>query len=203
MRQRRASAASRSKLVICAARWSTSACASSSRGFAGMSKEQTKPSESLVQELLNERRSLKVAVERLKLELADAQSGSGGPDPHLGELREEIERLRYQLASARAEANQLCDERNGLRRVPLHVRVVLADKQKDDSCDPPEKVGEDDVGLAVAGRGPWLTSHRRRFAGGRWGHLRHGSISSCWMAAAGQIMGGLPRKRHSSGEFGS
>src|SRR5207245_2834938 len=86
-RQRRASAASRSKLVICAARWSTSACASSSRGFAGMSKEQTKPSESLVQELLNERRSLKVAVERLKLELADAQSGSGGPDPDLGDAR--------------------------------------------------------------------------------------------------------------------
>ncbi|TMG61716.1 MAG: hypothetical protein E6H86_11585 [Chloroflexi bacterium] len=80
-----------------------------------MSKEQTKPSESLVQELLNERRSLKVAVERLKLELADAQSGSGGPDPHLGELREEIERLRYQLASARAEANQLRDERDELR----------------------------------------------------------------------------------------
>jgi chromosome segregation ATPase len=80
-----------------------------------MSKEQTKPSESLVQELLNERRSLKVAVERLKLELADAQLNSGGPDPHLSELREEIERLRYQLASARAEANQLRDERDSLR----------------------------------------------------------------------------------------
>jgi chromosome segregation ATPase len=80
-----------------------------------MSKEQTKPSESLVQELLNERRSLKVAVERLKLELADAQSNSGGPDPHVRELREEIERLRYQLASARAEANQLREERDALR----------------------------------------------------------------------------------------
>jgi septal ring factor EnvC (AmiA/AmiB activator) len=80
-----------------------------------MSKEQTKPSESLVQELLNERRSLKVAVERLKLELADAQSNFGGPDPRVGELREEIERLRYQLASARAEANQLREERDALR----------------------------------------------------------------------------------------
>jgi len=80
-----------------------------------MSKEQTRPSESLVQELLNERRSLKVAVERLKLELADVQSNSGGPDPRVGELREEIERLRYQLASARAEATQLREERDGLR----------------------------------------------------------------------------------------
>src|SRR5437879_13781742 len=113
MRQRRASAASRSKLVICAARWSTSACASSSRGFAGMSKEQTKPSESLVQELLNERRSLTVAVEGLELELADAQSGSGGTDPHLGELRGRIKRHRYQLAAARGHAQQLLDRRNG------------------------------------------------------------------------------------------
>ena len=35
-----------------------------------MSKEQTKPSDSLVQELLTERRELKVAVERLKLQLS-------------------------------------------------------------------------------------------------------------------------------------
>src|SRR5437879_4105931 len=115
MRQRRASAASRSKLVICAARWSTSASASSSRGFAGMSKEQTKPSESLVQDLLAERRELKVAVERLKLELADAGAVASGPDPRLRELQEEIERLRYQLASARAEATQLREERDDLR----------------------------------------------------------------------------------------
>ena len=86
-----------------------------SQGFAGMSKEPTKPSESLVQELLNERRSLKVAVERLKLDLADAQSSTGGPDPKLRELQEEIERLRYQLASARAEVNQLREERDELR----------------------------------------------------------------------------------------
>ena len=94
-----------------------------------MSKEQTKPSESLVQELLNERRSLKVAVERLKLELADAQSSSGGPDPHLGELREEIERLRYQLASARAEANQLRDERDALRTgIEKAIQQMSADE---------------------------------------------------------------------------
>jgi len=71
-----------------------------------MSKEQTRPSESLVQDLLAERRELKVAVERLKLDLAD---------PRVRELQDEIERLRYQLASARAEANQLREERDELR----------------------------------------------------------------------------------------
>ena len=80
-----------------------------------MSKEQTKPSESLVQDLLVERRELKVAVERLKLELADAGAGTSGPDPRLSELHEEIERIRYQLASARAEATQLREERDELR----------------------------------------------------------------------------------------
>ena len=81
-----------------------------------MSKEQTKPSESLVQDLLAERRELKVAVERLKLELADSQSSGGGPDPRVRELQDEIERLRYQLASSRAETTQLREERDELRR---------------------------------------------------------------------------------------
>lgn len=80
-----------------------------------MSKEQTKPSESLVQDLLAERRQLKVMVERLKLELAEANPGGGGPDPRLKELQDEIERLRYQLASARAEASQLREERDELQ----------------------------------------------------------------------------------------
>ena len=80
-----------------------------------MSKEQTKPSESLVQDLLAERRELKVAVERLKLELADAGANAGGPDPRLRERQEEIEPLRYQLASARAEVTRLQEERDELR----------------------------------------------------------------------------------------
>jgi chromosome segregation ATPase len=80
-----------------------------------MSKEPGKPSESLVQELLSERRALKVTVERLRLELADAQSTAGGPDPRLRQLQDEIERLRYQLASARAEAGLARDERDELR----------------------------------------------------------------------------------------
>jgi septal ring factor EnvC (AmiA/AmiB activator) len=80
-----------------------------------MSKEQTKPSESLVQELLTERRELKVTVERLRMELAEVQTSAGGPDPKVRELQGEIERLRYQLASARAEAGQMREERDELR----------------------------------------------------------------------------------------
>jgi hypothetical protein len=82
-----------------------------------MSKEPNRPSDSLVQDLLTERRELKVAVERLKLELADAQTagGGGGPDPRAKEMHDEIERLRYQLASSRAEANNLRDERDALK----------------------------------------------------------------------------------------
>ena len=80
-----------------------------------MSKEQTRPSESLVQELLAERRELKVAVERLKLDLEDAKSSGGGSDPRVKELQDEIERLRCQLASTRAEVTQLREERDELR----------------------------------------------------------------------------------------
>ena len=80
-----------------------------------MSKDPHKPSEALVQELLAERRELKVAVERLKLELADSKGGAAGADPRLKEMAGEIERLRFQLASARAEANVMRDERDELR----------------------------------------------------------------------------------------
>ena len=80
-----------------------------------MSKEPAKPSESLVQQLLVERRELKVAVERLRLELAEAQATTGGPDPRVSELQSEIERLRYQLASTRAEAGLMREERDELR----------------------------------------------------------------------------------------
>ena len=80
-----------------------------------MSKEPKKPSESLVQGLLAERRDLKVALERLRLELADVQSASAGPDPRVSGLATEVERLRYQLAQARAEAGLLREERDELR----------------------------------------------------------------------------------------
>ena len=80
-----------------------------------MSKEPDKPSESLVQELLSERRALKVTVERLRLELADANTTAGGPDPRVRQLQDEIERLRYQLASVRADAGLAREERDELR----------------------------------------------------------------------------------------
>ncbi len=81
-----------------------------------MSKEPTKPSESLVQDLLAERRGLKVALERLRLELEDVRSTSGGPDPRVRDLSAEVERLRYQLAQARAEVGLLREERDELRQ---------------------------------------------------------------------------------------
>ena len=42
-------------------------------------------------------------------------ANAGGPDPRLRERQEEIERLRYQLASARAEVTRLQEERDELR----------------------------------------------------------------------------------------
>ena len=81
-----------------------------------MSKEPTKPSESLVQQLLAERRELKVAVERMRIELDDVRSTSGGPDPRVRDLTAEIERLRYQLAQARAEVGLAREERDELRQ---------------------------------------------------------------------------------------
>ena len=92
-----------------------------------MSKEPTKPSESLVQELLTERRALKVAVERLRLELAEVQTTSGGPDPRVRELQGEIERLRYQLASARAEAGLMREERDELRAGVEHALEQISE----------------------------------------------------------------------------
>lgn len=80
-----------------------------------MSNEPTRPSETLVQDLLAERRDLKVAVERLRLELEEARRSSAGPNPRLRELESEIERIRYQLASARAEAGLMREERDELR----------------------------------------------------------------------------------------
>jgi chromosome segregation ATPase len=81
-----------------------------------MSKEPTKPSESLVQELLAERRELKVALERMRIELEDVRGSTAGPDPRVRDLTAEVERLRYQLAQSRAEAGNLRDERDELRQ---------------------------------------------------------------------------------------
>ena len=80
-----------------------------------MSSEQKKPAESLVQGLLAERRELKVSLERARMDLAEAREGAVRPNPRLKDQEDEIERLRHQLATARAEANVLRDERDELR----------------------------------------------------------------------------------------
>jgi uncharacterized coiled-coil DUF342 family protein len=56
-----------------------------------------------------------VALERARLELAEARGTAGGPDPKLAELQAELRRLRGQLDNARAEVNVLRAERDELR----------------------------------------------------------------------------------------
>jgi chromosome segregation ATPase len=91
-----------------------------------MSKEPAKPSDSLVQDLLAERRALKVALERSRLELEDAKGNAGGPDPRVAQLQSELVRLRTQLDDKRAEVNLLRTERDelrdGIERVLTHLR---------------------------------------------------------------------------------
>ena len=80
-----------------------------------MSSEPKKPAESLVQELLAERRELKVLLERARMEVAETRAGASGPDPRMKELETEVERLRHQLATARAESNLMREERDEFR----------------------------------------------------------------------------------------
>ncbi len=80
-----------------------------------MSKAPDKPAESLVQQLLAERRQLKVALERARLEVEDAKGTAGGPDPRVAQLQAELIRLRGQLDDTRAEVNLLRTERDELR----------------------------------------------------------------------------------------
>jgi len=80
-----------------------------------MSSEQKKPAESLVQGLLAEKRELKVLLERARMELDEARQGASGPDPRVKQLDDEVEWLRHQLATARAEATLLREERDELR----------------------------------------------------------------------------------------
>jgi chromosome segregation ATPase len=78
-------------------------------------KPAEQPADSVVQGLLTERRSLMVALERAKLELAEARGIASGPDPRLAQLQVELRRLRTQLDESRAEVNLLRTERDELR----------------------------------------------------------------------------------------
>ena len=80
-----------------------------------MSKEPAKPADSVVQQLLAETRQLKVALERARLEVADAKGSAGGPDPRVAQLQTELARLRTQLDDTRAAVNLLKTERDELR----------------------------------------------------------------------------------------
>jgi len=80
-----------------------------------MSKEPAKPADSLVQQLLSERRELRVALERARIEMEDAKGSAGGPDPRVAQLQTELTRLRTQLDDTRAEVNLLRTERDELK----------------------------------------------------------------------------------------
>jgi hypothetical protein len=63
----------------------------------------------VVQQLLAERRELKVANERLRLEIEEARAARGKPDRRLSILEEENRRLRQELAASRAEQELLLE----------------------------------------------------------------------------------------------
>jgi chromosome segregation ATPase len=63
----------------------------------------------VVQQLLAEGRELKIANERLRLEIEEARRAAGKPDRRLGLLEEENRRLRQELAAARAEHERLLE----------------------------------------------------------------------------------------------
>jgi hypothetical protein len=60
----------------------------------------------LVQQLLDERRQLMVANERLCLELDEAKSNSAR-NPRVRELESELRRLRHELEVMRSERDEL------------------------------------------------------------------------------------------------
>ena len=93
-----------------------------------MSKPPAAPADSLVQQLLAERRDLKVALERARMELEDAKGSAGGPDPRVSQLQAELMRLRMQLDETRAEVNLLRTERDELRNgIQRAISVIEAE----------------------------------------------------------------------------
>jgi chromosome segregation ATPase len=86
-----------------------------SRKPADPQQQLPQPADSVVQSLLAETRSLKVALARARIELEEAKGATGGPDPRVAELQAELLRIRTQLDDARAEVNLLRTERDELR----------------------------------------------------------------------------------------
>ena len=83
--------------------------------LAAMSEGVGSRSVAVGQGVRDARRGLKVGLERLRLELDDMSGTRSGPDPRVSGLTAEVERLRFQLAHARAEANLMREERDELR----------------------------------------------------------------------------------------
>jgi len=79
-----------------------------------MSTESKKPADSLVQQLLAERRSLLVLNERLKLELEEVRATVPAPGVQPRDLELEISRLQSMLETTRAEVEALARERDAL-----------------------------------------------------------------------------------------
>src|SRR5439155_4292649 len=180
-----------------------------------MSKEPGKPSESLVQELLAERRQLKVALERARLEVADAPAAcleredqadnpDDEPDDPPQKRQEEQDAGGDGGQHPKDDVDHQCcavdDSR--LSGVVLYVRVVLADKQKDEAADRWEQSpGKDRVQVLVAGRATWRCAHWRGLPWWRRRDLRHRFPPLMRLAICAPIIGLMPRKRHTRNKF--
>ena len=79
-----------------------------------MSTESKEPAESVVQQLLAERRSLMVSNERLKLELEEARAAVPTAGVQSRDLELEIARLQSMLETTRTEVEAMARERDAL-----------------------------------------------------------------------------------------
>ena len=67
----------------------------------------SQPAENVVQELLAETRRLRIENERLRQDIEDRDRLASGPDPRIGELEQENQCLRQELAAARSVRDEL------------------------------------------------------------------------------------------------
>ena len=71
--------------------------------------KRSEPEQSLIQDLLNERRELLIANERLRLDLEEVRARSHTRDPRVARMERENRALREELAAERARLEQLTD----------------------------------------------------------------------------------------------
>src|SRR5437773_1681438 len=164
-----------------------------------MSKKPGKPSESLVQELLAERRQLKVALERARLDhrhvrsrhrskhrevdapaaCLEREDDAHEPEQEPDESPDEEQDPEENDDDREHPENDVDGQRSpvdhhSLGGVVLDVGIVLACEKKDEASDWWEKSpGKNRVQVLVAGRAPWRCAHWRRLPGWRRRDLRH------------------------------